>query len=217
MIYESAPWRQDLLRDAEMLERWLAEPLGERRSVVIEKKMFIGAFAMRRLLQSEKLSSTTENKNVGLDRFPSTKNLEKHDRWAVHQHYDFDAGEAASLVVPRLLDLIIHSFVFQEWHDEAANETNLVFTSDTQKNKFLWLIRSSAFVDLMRFVANDKPPMHARRFDTVKNEWIEWRGMGYPPWWNDMSSRALQSTDPAQSKVDESYATSSRASPANRH
>ncbi|MGZ8360434.1 MAG: hypothetical protein ACXWUX_07925 [Allosphingosinicella sp.] len=182
MIFESAPWRRDLLRDATVLERWLAKPAGERRSVAIEKKMFIGAYAMRRLLESDKLSSSTETKNVRVDRFPSVKDLEKHDRWNIHEHYNLVSGKPVSLVIPRLLNLIIHSFIFQEWHDETENETNFVFTSDTKRNQFLWLMRSSTFVELMLFVANDIPHVHARRFDPERKQWIEWRGKGDPPW-----------------------------------
>lgn len=191
MIFESAPWRSDLRRDAAVLERWLAKPVSERRSVIIEKKMFVGAYAMRRLLQSGKLSTSTESKNVSVDRFPSIKDMEKHDRWDIHQHYDFARGEPATLTIPRLFDLLIHSFVFQEWFDETERETKIVFTSDRTRNQYLWLISSSVFVTLMRFVADDNPPVYTRRFDAGRNRWVEWRGSGNPPGWSDFAGPNL--------------------------
>lgn len=181
MIYESAPWRQDLLRDADVLSRWLTKPPSGKRSVIIEKKVFTGAYIMRRLLQSDKLSSSTETRNVRLDRFPSIKPMQKHDRWDIHLHYDFPAGAQTALTIPRLLDLIIHSFIFQEWNDDVSGETKVVFTSDTKKDVFLWLISLPAFVDIMRFIANDVPQVNARRFDASADRWVEWRGSGTPP------------------------------------
>lgn len=181
VIFESGPWRRDLIRDAATLERWLAKKVSESRSIIIEKKVFLAAYAMRRLLQSDKLSSSTETKNIRVDRFPSVKPLEKRDRWKLHEHYDFEAGSPAQITVPRLLNLIIHSFVFQEWYDDITCQTSVVFTSDTQRNKFLWLIPASAFVELMRFVAQDDPSSYFCRFDPERGEWLEWRGHGDPP------------------------------------
>lgn len=203
MIFESAPWRSDLLRDAAVLERWLGKPVGERRSVIIEKKMFVGAYAMRRLLQSGKLSTSTESKNVSVDRFPSIKNMEKHNRWFIDEHYDFAKGEPANLTIPRLLDLLIHSFVFQEWFDESERETKIVFTSDRTRNQYLWLIRTSAFVTLMRFVADDNPAVYTRHFDAERNRWVEWRGVGNPPGWPDFAARSRPATTQSASTEEE--------------
>ena len=181
MIFESTPWRNDLVRDAGVLERWLAKGASERRSIIIEKKVFVGAYAMRRLLQSDKLSSSIVSRNIQLSRFPAIKKIEKNDRWNIHPFFDFKAGKASNLTIPRLLDLIIHSFIFLEWYDELNNETNVVFTSDTKRDQFLWLLPLSKFVKLMRFVANDDPSSMVRWLDPIDNKWNEWRGIGGPP------------------------------------
>ncbi|NBB42340.1 hypothetical protein [Sphingobium yanoikuyae] len=176
MIYESWPWRRDLLNDAAVLERWLFKPVSERRSVIIEKKMFMGAFAMRKLLESGKLSTATEARGVEIDQFPSMKKVLKHQRWEIHNHYDLQAGSKTTLPVRQLMNQMIHSFIFQEMNDDDVGSTSIVFTSDKTKDKRLMLIRVCAFVDLMRFIAMDNPTATIWRLDPETGERVEWRG-----------------------------------------
>ncbi|KRE15072.1 hypothetical protein ASE63_17700 [Bosea sp. Root381] len=57
MIHESAPWKAHLVRDARLIERWAAKPKhSERRSFLIERKVFLAAYAMRKLDDGIKLS-----------------------------------------------------------------------------------------------------------------------------------------------------------------
>jgi len=62
MISESAPWKDHLALDANLIERWAAKPRSTaRRSYIIEQKVFLTAYAMRKLLEGEKLSNSLEN------------------------------------------------------------------------------------------------------------------------------------------------------------
>ena len=176
MIYESWPWRRDLMRDADILDRWAAKSMSERRSVLIEKKVFVAAYAMRRLLQAGKLSTSTDRKPVTVDQFPSIKPIGKQDRWDFHLHYDIAAGSSSTLPAYRLLDLIIHSFIFAEWQDEVNNRLMIAFTSDRTRDQHLYLVALTDFVDLIRFVATDDPEMIVWKRDPNTGERKEWRG-----------------------------------------
>lgn len=176
MIYESWPWRRDLLNDAAVLERWLLKPVSEKRSVIMEKKMFMGAFAMRKLLESGKLSTATEEMSVDIDQFPSMKKVLKHQRWEIHNHYDLQAGSKNTLPVRHLMNQMIHSFIFQEWNEDDVGLSSIAFTSDKTKDKKLMLIRIRDFVDLMRFIAMDNPTKITWTLDPETGERLEWRG-----------------------------------------
>jgi hypothetical protein len=51
MIWESWPWRQSLLRDADTLARWVRKDPSDRRAFLTEQKVFNGAYAIRKLYQ----------------------------------------------------------------------------------------------------------------------------------------------------------------------
>ena len=144
--------------------------------MIIEKKVFMRAYAMRRLLQSDKLSSSIGSHNIKIHWFPSIRKIQKEDRWDIHQHYDVTASSPTSLTIPRILDLTIHSFIFREWYDHEEADTKIVFTSDIKRDAYLWLIGLPAFVEVMRFVANDVPHVLTRRFDPGTGSWVEQRG-----------------------------------------
>ncbi|MCJ8518522.1 hypothetical protein ABID21_001154 [Pseudorhizobium tarimense] len=65
MIADSAPWKDELLKDADLIERWAAKARpSERGSILIERKVFVSAFAMRKLIECEKVSSDVEGRSL---------------------------------------------------------------------------------------------------------------------------------------------------------
>lgn len=176
MIYESWPWRHDLLKDADLIERWLRKPIGERRSVLLEKKVFVAAYAVRKLLESDKLSSATDKREIPIDRFPSIKPISKQDRWDIHLHYNLEHGSPDTLPLYRLIDLIIHSFIFLEWQNEDSDTWYFALTSDRTRDKELYLIAFDEYLKLLRYVANDDPQVIIYRRDPETNQRTEWRG-----------------------------------------
>jgi hypothetical protein len=113
MIHESAPWKSQLARDADLIERWAAKPgHSERRSFLIERKVFLAAYAMWKLDDAAKLSTDTLGSPMAVSRFPPTRtgysevNSRRFDAF-------FDLENAASVELPRrrVLNLLVHSLV----------------------------------------------------------------------------------------------------------
>jgi len=50
MIAESSHWKEPLGRDADIIERWALKPDNERRYAILERKIMLSAFAIRRLV-----------------------------------------------------------------------------------------------------------------------------------------------------------------------
>lgn len=59
MILESSPWKAALARDADLIARWALKPASERRSFIVERKLFLSAYSMRKLSDDQKLSTQT--------------------------------------------------------------------------------------------------------------------------------------------------------------
>jgi hypothetical protein len=91
MIHESGPWKERLAKDAEILDRWSQKAnVSERRSALIEQKIFLAAYSMRKLYEAEKLSSSFDTTNVRCEVFKALpgKTLTKRHRDTFTQVYD---------------------------------------------------------------------------------------------------------------------------------
>jgi hypothetical protein len=184
MIFESWPWRQSLLRDADTLARWGRNNPSDRRAFLIEQKVFNGAYAMRKLCEAKKLSSRFDDSAIKCLRYPCSARVEitHQNEHKFSEHYDFfNDPRSCTISFKRLINMIIHSFTFAEVSDDDGYVQALLITSDRDRSAGLWRIEFSDFVELMRSVGNDSPStIHAVR-DSQSGEWFEWRGHGEPP------------------------------------
>ena len=177
MIHESAPWRDHLAKDADRIDRWAAKPSAtERRSFLIERKVFLAAYAMRKLFEARKLSSSTENKNIPGQCFPAFDRT-KITSWNAYKFeklYDLSKPVKKTLNIRVLIDIIVHSLLFCESIDQDEKLTGFLITSE-RKRDVLWLIDLSVFTSLMRFIAKDRPAqIHRTRVGNAET-WLEWR------------------------------------------
>lgn len=183
MIHESAPWKTHLARDADLIERWAAK-LGhsERRSFVIERKVFLAAYAMRKLEDAAKLSTDTLGGPMAVSRFPPTRagyaDVNSH-RW--DEFFDLENAARVHLPRRRVLNLLVHSLVFVEVLGEAETFDAFLVTSDHERARGLVQVEVAAFVALMRLAANDYPTAMRRTLDSTTGRWRIWVGNDEPP------------------------------------
>jgi hypothetical protein len=183
MIHESGPWKTHLARDADLIERWAAKPgHSERRSFLIERKVFLAAYALRKLDDAAKLSTDTLGGAMAVSRFPPTRagysEVNSH-RW--DEFFDMENAERVDLPRRRVLNLLVHSLVFVEVMGEAETFDAFMVTSDHEQARGLVQVEVAAFVDLMRLAANDYPTAMRRTLDSVTGRWRIWAGHDEPP------------------------------------
>jgi hypothetical protein len=83
MIYDSMPWKKGLLRDAAIIERWANKKPTERQSIIIEKKIFITSYVVRKLIEGHKVATNLRGRTVlrnGSGFAKSPGNLCHHNR-----------------------------------------------------------------------------------------------------------------------------------------
>lgn len=183
MIAECAPWKDELLKDADLIERWAAKTRpSERGSILIERKVFVSAFAMRKLIECEKVSNEIEGRSVRAERFDLQPG-QKLDWWKRHsfwEAFDVEAPATCSLGVRDLLDIIVHSKVFSErvYAEDDLRVSGFFVTSDRRDNH-LWLVSLTAYTELMRRIGNDYP--NFRIVFDEEGKHFSWRGHGKPP------------------------------------
>ncbi len=159
MIHDSSPWKTALLLDADLIERWALTPRpSERRSILVERKVFLAAYAMRKLDDGAKLSSETLANPIQVSRFPLLRdgyapiNSHRYEKF-----FDLERPQRETIRRRALLDLLIHSLVFVEVLGETGTLDGFMVTSDKDHVNGLVEVKISSFIELMRLAARDYP------------------------------------------------------------
>lgn len=183
MIHESAPWKTHLARAADLIERWAAKSgHSERRSFLIERKVFLAAYAMRKLDDAAKLSTDTLGTPMAVSRYPPSRDgyseVNSH-RW--DEFFDLENAARVDLPRRRVPNLLVHSLLFVEMLGEAETFDAFLVTSDHEQARGLVQVEVVAFVALMRLAANDYPTSRRRTLDSSTGRWRICAGNDEPP------------------------------------
>jgi len=182
MILESWPWKRQLLRDADIIERWVQKKPSERRRFTIEQKIFLSAYSMRKLFDGQKFSSSFGERVLKCTVYPPLgKRITIANNHRLDELYDLHSPSSKNISATILLNLIIHSFIFFEVVDDGLTLQSFFVTSDQSRQQGLWQITLAEFTRLMRIVGNDMPSRYIRVFDKKQGDWFIWQGDGDPP------------------------------------
>ncbi len=167
MIVDSYPWKRELARDAGIIERWCAKPPTDRQFVLLERKTFLSAYAVRKLRESSKLTDDLMASTVPaveyprkLDRTPRFRHLDD-----INDRYDLNVGKTCDLKVTGLVNTIIHSLYFSLSAAEDVRSIDGFYVTSDQRDKKLWFVLYRDFVKLLRFVSDNYPTYIIFRVD----------------------------------------------------
>lgn len=158
MIDDSVPWKEDLLRLAQRLQskaaqqRWV-----ERTGYLVERDIMIGAFSVRKLVESKKISGEVEQM-----RWPVTRHLlagpvpDAWNRWSYWESFDLERGQQTTLKTVELCNVVVHSFVFGFNGDEVTGLWDGIFvTSDWKRRECLYFVPVESLTGLFQAVGAD--------------------------------------------------------------
>ncbi len=131
MIWESAPWKDGLLKDASSLERWASKTSKPaQRNLIFEKKVFLAAYAIRKLFEADKVCTVLHERPVPCISYPRTgSNLTVVNWDRLEEHFNWDAGAPARLSATALVNQIIHSFIFMLRVDDSDHVDGFLVVS----------------------------------------------------------------------------------------
>ena len=140
MIHDSAPWKATLLQDAELLARWAVKRQTDRRAFLIERKLFLAAYSLRKLADDHKLSTSTLATQARI-RLASPL----RPRFSGMMHWldrYFDLDNPTERVVPwrRIVNMMIHSATFAEVIDDEDHCVGFMVTSDQELRRGLAVV-----------------------------------------------------------------------------
>ncbi len=151
MIDDFYPWKDELVKIADRLEaktkqtRWT-----DRTGYLIERDFVVSAYAMRKLIESHRVSDELSERPFPVKRYDlSGDRPDPHSPGDIEDSYDFENGRRRTLSVADLCREIMHSFVFAFYCGETADLFDGVFvSSDRDKNEYVYMVLASDFIAL---------------------------------------------------------------------
>lgn len=131
----------------------------EQVAFQIERDLLLGAFAIRRLTEAQKLPTALVNSTIRVEAIARIDGVQDHMNWHhLDRFYNFADLSAQGLVVRQLCNQFIHSFVLMPEASEApsAGMSAVLVASDRARKEVLYRIETSTIVELFRAVATEE-------------------------------------------------------------
>lgn len=160
MIWESAFWKDDILRRSADLRKRVSQRRWPEASLArLEQSLMLGFYAVRKLIEAKKLSDATANQTLSLARYPLRPGKRvTHMNWhRVEELYDISAPRDESRDVLQICNQVIHSYVFVLGFADTGGFANVLFASDRARHDGIFLITAQQIIDLFDAVGTDYP------------------------------------------------------------
>lgn len=174
MIYESFPWKEELLKIKKSLEhREVQKRWNNRSYFLFEKEIFISFYIIRKLIEADKFSTKNREMKIPCHMFPtSEKKVTKFNKHRIEVLYDFSKYKMDEI---RLIDLchqIIHSYIFDPVFAENKKVIGFWVTSDRRRNRSLYCIFIDDVIKLFNILGNDYPNYMNSYYDNKTKDYI---------------------------------------------
>ncbi|CAK1742494.1 conserved hypothetical protein [Vibrio crassostreae] len=158
MIWESSDWKEPLLESASRLQKLSrSNEIDESEFVQIEKDVFIGFYAIRKLMDTAKISDSTKSFDVSLKCFPNLKPVDYMNWHRLDELYDLSGKQCETKTLRVLCNFIVHSYVFMPEVNDEGHLVSFYVTSDKDRNKKLYSVSIEQVINIFKLVGGDYP------------------------------------------------------------
>ena len=178
MIYESYPWKQDLLRRKRLIQKYnradlLSEDSDDRAYTVIEKAVFYSAFIIRKLIDCKvKVSDEVDAYIFTLKGIRPKKDIDLMHRWPDENTHDWDDEKTYTKSGAEICNWLIHSYIFLFCFDENGTIDSFYVSSDYDRNKLLYRVELKDWITYMEFVGSDYIVASDMHVDENKKDYV---------------------------------------------
>jgi hypothetical protein len=158
VIDDSGLWKEELVKVADRLEaktqqaRWT-----DRTDYLIERDFAVGAYAMRKLIDSRQVSDELSHREIPVRRCDLVGSRpDLHFPADIGDSYDYENGRRTMLSVVDLCHEIMRSSVFAFCCGETADLFDGIYiSSEPHVNEFVYLVLTSDFIGLCRDIGSE--------------------------------------------------------------
>jgi len=177
MLYESHPWKQDLLRRKYLITKYNSFEQFEKNSdaayTVIEKAIFYSAFIIRKLIDCKsKLSDEADNYKFQVQARKPLKQIDLMHRWPESDSHDWENEISITINGREICNWLIHSYVFFTMEDEDVPVSHFCVSSDFDRNKYLYMISMDDWIKYIDFIGKDYVAEIDMHYDEKKKDFI---------------------------------------------
>ena len=177
MIYVSLPWKNELKRIKKYLEsNNLYDKNGNANEIKIfhfEKNLFISAFIVRKLIESDKMSDYIDNLNIKVKAYKPKKHINKIYCYIDEDRYNWEDIEEKDMSIKDISNYLIHSYVFNfSINDENYKCESFFVSSDYDRNKYLYEIQMKDWYKVLDKVSSDSIISLSQRFNEKKDDYV---------------------------------------------
>jgi len=175
MIWNSAPWRDELCKSATKLEQVIVRRKPSEKLIIeLEKAVFFAAYIIRKLMEAKKLSSGYNP--IDVRSYPAKEKLVTLLNWHhLDDLYDFSSPRNETMGLKDFCNQIIHSYVFMPFSSSKTGPVKtIVFTSDRERSNALHEVSLVALSDILRIVAKDYPSQSTWKFNNKTGDYQVW-------------------------------------------
>ena len=157
MIDESYYWKQPLLVAATWMRRLsLTEHSSPRTFVRLEREVFVGFYAIRKLFDTRKVTDSVRKMQFDLQTFPCIKKVDYLNCYRIDELYDLSSASAETRDLIFICNLFVHSYVFLPVVDQNFLAGFYVSSDKARQNK-VFLVTISQVLKAFRAVGHDDP------------------------------------------------------------
>ena len=158
MIWESHCWKEALLKDRDYLARFrISDSTREDTLAGIEKRIFISFYAIRKLMDAEKLSTSNVDSQWPIVWYPNVSRIDILNWDNITEKYNLDSKHCEVRKLRWLCNQVIHSFVFIIDFAENGMIGGIFISSDREKNKRVFFVERRTLMDVLKLIGNDYP------------------------------------------------------------
>jgi len=157
VIWDSNSWKRQLAADARYLERAMRDTTwSEDRFTALERRIFVSAYAIRKLMDSQKLSDELEGQPIRCKAYIATGMPVDVMNWdRIDQLYDFEKAVPSELSLREYCNQVVHSFVFMLRTTRRSALRGFFVASERVRKGKLYDLNIKDVIALIRATSDD--------------------------------------------------------------
>ena len=144
-----------------------------KSSFVFEKEIFLSLYIIRKLIESENISTNNKNLKVSCFITPSNgKNVHRFNTSSVDRLYNFPKTKKANIRLNDLCNQIIHSYIFDPTFDLDQKLVGFWVSSQYKRHTALYSFILEDIIDVLELIGKDYPNYMNTSYDLKKRDYI---------------------------------------------
>jgi hypothetical protein len=172
VINKSHYWKAPLLRSADWLEKLrVREDIVDKTLARVERELLIGFYAIRKLLDTFKISETTRKMMFELKWSPNLKQTDYLNAHRIDELFQLEWSLSETRDLEFVCHQFVHSFIFVPVQREQGELSGFYLSSDRSRHERLYFISLSQVLSAFRTVGRDYPTSLRLRRNLKTQQW----------------------------------------------